>query len=393
MEAQAVIEEKDIILILEDNDPVLEGFKQWYEDASINIELVLCKDYSQYEAKINDPKVKNRIKCLVMDLSNNKEEEISTTYKSVSYIKQQHKENRIPIFIHSGFLENFSELEDKGTVFKIPKSKESIGVIGNSIKTMHESGFLNIFSHGGTLESKIMSEIHHAFVNQFKGKEIEEIIKSISKASKENIENRTQEVFERIALRAVYQNAISNTENKEGVKVNSIEHYYRRTDMHKVWTGDIFINKNTSIKEMLFVATPRCNLSNRNFEKLLFFKINEIREDQKNSFISKKDPHKETGETKGGKQLRASITDDVTNPNIGERFRFLPKTPQFEGGFVDVRNCITISEEDFLFSYDYVISLVDDLTNDVIRKAAAYLLRGGISDTAFDEAIFYFEES
>jgi len=393
MEKHAELEVNDIVLILEDKDPVLEGFKQWHEDAAIKLDLVVCKDYEQYEEKIKDPKIKGRIKCLIMDLSNNKEEEAGKTYKSVGYIKKQYEENRIPIFIHSGFLDNFSELEDKGTVFKIPKNKDSIGLIGNSIKTMHESGFLNIFSHGGSLENKIMSEIHNAFVSQFKGVEIEEIIKSISKASKDNIESRTQEVFERIALRAVYQNTISNTENKEGVKVNSIEHYYRRSDKHKFWTGDIFICKDHSKNEMLFVATPRCNVSNGNFEALLFFKINEIKEDQKNSFLSTKEPHKVTGETKGGKQLRTSITDDVTNSNIGERFRFLPKTPQFEGGFVDLMKCITISEEDFLANFSYVISLVDDLTNDVIRKAAAYLLRGGISDTAFDEALYYFEEA
>jgi GR25 family glycosyltransferase involved in LPS biosynthesis len=47
MEKQAVTEQKDIVLILEDNDTVSEGFKQWHEDAAINIELLVCKDYTQ----------------------------------------------------------------------------------------------------------------------------------------------------------------------------------------------------------------------------------------------------------------------------------------------------------------------------------------------------------
>jgi len=54
--------------------------------------------------------------------------------------------------------------------------------------------------------------------------------------------------------------------------------------------------------------------------------------------------------------------------------------------------CLTFSKDILNGEYDYIISLVDDLTNDVVRKAAAYMLRGGISDTAYEEAAYYFEE-
>ncbi len=387
---------KDIILILEDQETVIKAFEQWFEDNGLNVELLICKTYPEYEKNISDSKINSRVKCIIMDLSNNKEEETATKYKSTEYIKEQYHNNRIPIFIHSGFLENFTDLEDKGTVFKIPKDSTSIRSIGDSIKLMFESGFLNIFSFGGSIESKIMTEIHKAFLDQFKGKEIEEIIKSIKVASSENVNNRTKEVFERLALRAVYQNAISNKENKESVKVNSIEHYYRRTgsDKHLFWTGDIF-KKNTTngVLELVFIATPRCNISNKNFESVLCFKINLIREDQKSSFLSTKIDNKDTGETKGSKQLRTSITDDSTNAFVGERFRFLPKTPQFDGGFVDCMKCLTIEIEELEKGYEYVISLVDDLTNDVVRKAATYLQRGGISDTEYNEALYYFNEN
>ena len=67
----------------------------------------------------------------------------------------------------------------------------------------------------------------------------------------------------------------------------------------------------------------------------------------------------------------------------------MPKTPQFEGGFVDFVKCTTVKD---LENFEYVISLVDDLTNDVVRKLASYLLRGGISDTAYKEALYYFQQ-
>ncbi|MBK7633057.1 MAG: hypothetical protein IPJ13_01370 [Saprospiraceae bacterium] len=129
-------------------------------------------------------------------------------------------------------------------------------------------------------------------------------------------------------------------------------------------------------------------MSNKNYEQILLCEVNEISADQNTSFQSSKLENKTTGETKGTKQLRTSITDDVTNSFIGERFRFLPPSPQFKGGFVDYKKIITVSEDE-LRRYNLVISLVDDLTNDVVRKLASYLLRGGISDTAYDEALYY----
>ena len=381
----------DVVLILEDKEEIITGFLQWLEDSALELELVICRTYKEYEEKIIDVKIRERIKCIIMDLSNNKEEEISLTYKSTTYIQDQYNKNRIPIFIHSGFLENFRDLDDKGTVFKVSKDSKSISKIGRSIQLMYETGFLDIFPIGGTIETKIMAEIHSCFVKQFKKAEIQEIIKSIKESNPKNVKQRTQEIFERIALRAVYQNTISNLENKENVRVNAIEHYYRRTDIHKFWTGDIF--KNSQTNELLFVATPRCNISNKNFELLLFYKINPIKEDDLRNLQSEKLDNTKTNETKGEKQIRKSITDDVSVSTIGERFRFLPKTPQFCGGYVDCRNWITMTEEKFMESCNYIISLVDDLTNDVIRKAASYLLRGGITDTDYKEASYYFKIS
>ena len=51
-----------------------------------------------------------------------------------------------------------------------------------------------------------------------------------------------------------------------------------------------------------------------------------------------------------------------------------------------------MNPEQFLDENDYLISLVDDLTNDVVRKLSTYLLRGGIADTAYSEAVYYFQQ-
>ncbi|MEY4927884.1 MAG: hypothetical protein RI894_2320, partial [Bacteroidota bacterium] len=91
---------------------------------------------------------------------------------------------------------------------------------------------------------------------------------------------------------------------------------------------------------------------------------------------------------KGEDNLKKNITDN----KIGENLRFLPATPQFVGGFVNFVKIATISSEYLNDNYTYLISLVDDLTNDVVRKLSTYLLRGGISDTAYKEALYYLKE-
>lgn len=378
---------RNIVLLLEDDRKIIDPFIGYFTEKKLDAKLIVSENLPDYIQNFEENQ--DNVKCLVMDLNNQGGDADTSIKETIHQIRTHFENNRIPIFVHSGNLAYFTELDEKGTIIKKEKSRKSIGEIIDSIELMLNCGFLNIFSINGTLDQKIMSEIHSAFINQFKHNEIEEIIKSIQngKPGEADTADRIKEVFERIAIRAIYQNLINNDLEEKSVIVNTSEHYYRRTNTakHYFYTGDIFEDQDN---KMFFVATPRCNISNKNYEQVLLCEINEISADQNNSFQSPKEENKTTGETKGTKQLRTSITDDVTNSFIGERFRFLPPSPQFKGGFVDYKKIITVSEDE-LQRYNLVISLVDDLTNDVVRKLASYLLRGGISDTAYDEALYY----
>lgn len=368
------------IVLLEDDESIAERFQELFIDRQINIELKVCKDKNEYQTITSHNW--DLIICLIMDLNTKDQSmDMDIINSTIESIKDVYKNKRIPVFVHSANLDRFDDLAEKGTIIKKNKGPKSVTQITESIKLMLDSGFFDIFPANGTLDSKIMKEIHSAFINQFKPDEIENIIKSIQKSSPpEELLNRTQEVFERIALRSIYQNMISNNEDGSNVKFNSIEHYYRRTDLPQrlFYTGDIF--RDNTNGEKIFIATPRCNIVNNNFEQILVCSINEITQSQLDSFLNK-------NISKGEESLRKHITDN----NIGEKLRFLPSTPQFDGGFVDFVKCKTINPEDFQ-NYTYIISLVDDLTNDIVRKFATYILRGGISDTAYKEALYYFEE-
>lgn len=379
---------KVLVILLDDEASVLEGFRGMFQDLGIDIELRECGSPKAYESIIDDLDVRRRLRALILDLSNTPEEATTRQYKAAEYIQKEYEQNRIPIFIHSGNLAYYSDLQDRGTVFRIEKSKESIESICKSIQLMLESNFLNIFCSGGLLEAKIMHELHNAFVGQFKNREIEEIIKSIQTVHKNKFAERTGEVFERTAIRAVYENWVSakqlDGESYAEVKLNAIEHYYRRSSEYKYWTGDIFRRKQD--KTLCMVVSPRCNLAHNNLDELLLCRIDGIDEKKMEEFLNTK-KGKEAEETKGQQKLRKTIVDDLTQ--TGARFRFLPPTPQFEGGFVDCSRTFSMKPDEFLSEYELAITLSDELTNDVVRKLGSYLLRSGISETDFQEAHHY----
>lgn len=376
--------EKDIAILLEDDKEIRTGFENLFEDLGIEMELILCEKPEEYEEKMANPDIKNRLKVLIMDLSTLKREEETKVYKAAEFIEQEFSNNRIPIYIHSSNLHDYNEFEEKGTVFKKEKKKSSTAEICNDIKLLHDSGFLNLFSVGGDIETAIMNELHQAFITQFKNLEIKEIINSIINNTTGDSNNRVKEVFERIAIRSLYTNLMSAKSSKDNdsiteVKINSIEHYYRRTPSPEFWTGDVF--KNIQDETMSIILTPRCNIGHNNYKELLICGISPISGEQIKVFLKPS--------AKSLELFKKHITDDKL---VGDKCRFLPPSPQFSGGFVDFTTAVSINSDEFRESYTYLISLSDELTNDVSRKYASYMLRGGISETDFAESLYYLKD-
>lgn len=370
------------VVLLDDEEPIRKAFQGLFQDLEIGLELMTCKNYSEYNDLMENETLKERVKCLIMDLSNESEEFVSKAYQAHQLIKREYDENRIPIFIHSGNLEYYNEFKDEGTVFRVEKSGQSGETICETIKLMQDSSFLEVFCKNGYLESTIMTEIHAAFVSQFRADEIEKIIKSIQDVNSQNIQARVKEVFQRIAVRALYQNLMSTRSAENDtlkiVKLNAIEHFYRRTSSYPIWTGDIF--KESRTDEYCIVLTPRCDLENSNTQSLLLSEIVLLNDDKKGDFIKK-------GKGDGRGELDKHLIDNV----LGVSKRFIPKAPQFLGGFVEFKKIFTMSQETFLSKYERVISLSDEYTNDIVRKFSAYISRGGISVTEYDEARYYFK--
>jgi len=353
---------KGIIIHL-DNDvaQVIEPSKNLFDQLNIPIEYIGCSTTQELEELVKQHR--DNLKCIVFDLlDKDTDEQLKNPQKSSFYpaIQQIFSTLNVPIFIYSGYLENYEEFKYSGTVFKIDKGNENgFKAVSDKIKLFHDSGYLEIFCPNGILEKKLHSELHEAFVKQFVNNDaIQKIIEAIN-SSGENTVQRTQDVFSRIALRSLMgslmiDKSIQDVQFDE-VIINAIELYFRRINIEKtpVWTGDIFSNANGN---NCIVLTPRCDLASKKKENFLICRI--LKAEVK------------------GKDVLTFLRDNIKE----KKFRYLPATPFFEGGIIDLSEHYTILKKDFLNEFTYQISLLDDLTNEILAKFCSYLLRTSIPD-------------
>lgn len=367
-----------MILLFDDEKNIRNNFIKEIKAQGVDIDIVEAETKDDLKKKLSDTTLMSNAKVLIFDLSTSHEEAQSGKFEVLDVIQKYYDIYSLPIFIHSAFSHMVNGYEEVGTVFKVKKEANSITQIVTKLKEFHESDFLELFCPGGYLEKEIHKAIHKAFNFQFKGEEISQILASIKKANPDNYKERTVTVFERIAIRSLYQNLISakrlkDSDKVDEVKINAVEHYYRRTSDFPVWTGDIFSDNNGS---QVIILTPRCDINNGVCgDNFIICTISDLDQD-----IVKKIAN----------DVNRYLTD---NPQAsGIKHRFLVPAPNYKGGKIDLSKYSIMPMSYFTGEnpkYRYLISLSDELTNEIVRKLASYLLRGGISASEISEASFY----
>jgi hypothetical protein len=359
-----------IIMLLDDEEDNVKSFVHAFSQLDIELELKPYTAIEDFRRDMCDETIKPRIKAIIFDLVQNKKELGKDAFAVSEDIKKIFDTNRIPIFIHSAYLERYHDFEGKGTIFKIPKSGTSVAEICEKLKLFYESDFLNIFCPGGIIENAIMNELHNAFINQFYKDDIENIIKAIKGTGGVTYSERVIDVFKRISVRALMSRLVAPYFNEDGQleqrKLNAAEHYVRRISDFKIWTGDIFEKKDES--EKILILTPRCDIASKNKTNILACRI-----------IPGLPTTKE--------EMKKAMVDNVRD----KKYRYLPKTPLFEGGKVDLSTHMTIPSGEILTNYCYLISLSDELTNEITGKLCSYFMRTGISEIDEDELIHFFK--
>jgi len=240
------------IILFDDETATLDQFRQLFIDFEINNELITCSSLEDYRDKIKNNN--NELRALIVDLAKDKEETIKGDYEITNDLEKNFSLYRVPIFICSGNIKTYDGFLNKGTVFRMDKDRNSMRRICEIIKQFEASGFMEIFAQNGILEQKLISELHEVFTNQFKEDEINEIIESINKSDSKFNSKRIEEIFTRISIRALLNKFLSHPIDAaeiDPITVNAIEHYYRREDSRKFWTGDIFKHNNDGVLPLI----------------------------------------------------------------------------------------------------------------------------------------------
>lgn len=358
------------IIHLDNEEAILKQFKSLYDQSDIDLNLVSCQTIKEFEEKVQEKS--GQLRGLIFDLLSSepgKEELHEKDAEFLETIENSFAQINIPIFIYSGYLEAVNDKFDQhGTVFKIDKGAGPDEII-RLIKLFKDSGFLEVFSPGGKIEVELHKDLNKAFVTQFSNNsQIEEIINIISHNSEgEEFISRVEKVFKRMALGALFSDLRSPELGEDGKLnmdfANPVEHYIQRISAFEFWTGDIF--KNNEEEEYLIILTPRCNVASKKHDELLVCKVNI------NSFP------KDTSNRGKRDEISAALRD---NAKFSGYNRFIPPSPLFpSGGEVDFSTFSMVSKEMLSNDYHRLLSLSDELTNEILGKFGAYFFRTGIT--------------
>jgi hypothetical protein len=143
------------------------------------------------------------------------------------------------------------------------------------------------------------------------------------------------------------------------------------------WTGDIWQTINEPNNHIILLS-PRCDIAQAKLENLIVCQIDSNEGDLAALGKDKK---------KRLQNLESLLRDNV----LGKAIRHLPKSPVFAGGKVDLSKHKTILKSQLAPDYKYIVTLSDDLTNEILGKFAYYFLRTGINTISAEEFNQYLE--
>lgn len=367
---------KGVVIHL-DNDikGILEPAKSLFDQMDFDLDYIICNSKEEFKTKISENNLK--IKSIIFDLLSQEprtEEIVQYDPEFLEEIESSFMNFNVPVFIYSGYLNAVDgKFTNNGTVYKFDKAKNDIETIFNKIKFFSESGFIDVFSPNGIIETEINKELNTSFTKQFsKNTEIESIINSILDSvdgDQEKKKDRVKTVFKRIAIKSLSSDLLAPVADDED-KVHPIEHFYKRQSNLKFWTGDIWKHKKDSIN--VIILTPRCDVSKKNLVNLMFCSIKGLPK-----------PIKTTGNKE---EVKKNLNNYLTDNLQGKSQRYIPQNIFFpEGGLLELKDHNTLKKEQFFTEYEYIITLSDDFTNEIIGKFAYYFLRTGITTINDDE--------
>jgi len=358
------------IIFFDDDKDIINQFEELISESDFSV--IKYNDIESLRTDLSIPQNLFNVKVLIFDLARSKAENGSAKeFEILQDIHEKFHNYRLPIFIHSAFANDIDQFRNKGTVWKVEKSGNSLLRLVEIINKLHQSGFLDTFMPNGIVEQQLFAELHKSFTEQFRDGEIEKIINSVQETNGTQFRDRSIQIFRRIAIRSLMSEILSPVIS-ENEGVNPIEHYYRRISKLDFWTGDIIRKKDGT--EFFLVLTPRCNVQNDINILVCPIEIGDF---------------PPINNSKGRDAVGYALTD---KPEVSGYNRYLPPSPIFEGGKVLLSKYLLIDRNQLKHEFDLLVTLSDELTNELLGKFGSYFFRTGITPWSKTETIAHMKD-
>ncbi|TSJ47716.1 hypothetical protein [Fluviicola chungangensis] len=365
------------IIHIDSDQKILDDSKRLFEQVISDINYITIDNQTSFKSEIEQAINDGSLKAVIFDLvgkTAGAQELVEGDAEFLNEIEVAFQSYNIPIFIFSASIHLIEDrFNNSGTIYKIDKAEDFKEKVIDPFEMLLSSGFIDVFCPKGILETELHKDLNLAFTKQFfTGEQIRQLISGINSTGT-NID-RVQKVFKRIAIRSLLSTLLEPETDENGkIKpefLNPIEHYIQRINSFEFWTGDILEKKDKS--ELLLILTPRCNVASKSLDELLVCKI-----------LPNEFPKEIANRTEKDK-IGYALTD---KPEIAGYDRYLPPSALFGGGKVILSAYKMVPKTSLTADYERIISLSDELTNEILGKFGSYFFRTGINPWSKEETI------
>lgn len=360
------------LLIVEDDSGVIEIYnRDIYSYNKGNIEIIINatiisdKDEALRILKNSD----NIFDGAIIDLDLKQSGGADSSGNEV--IKEVKDNLRFPVFVISGTSHNLEEtLREETTFFKVRNRDSEFNFI-EELVVIYKTGITEILNRKGIIENYITSIFWNHLSNS---------LELWTNDSKRNPEEKQRSLLRYTLLHL--QEYLEITEDSEFENYHPSEIYITPVIKPSVFTGDIV--QNIEDLSNYIVLTPSCDLAQSKAKDILLASIETIKytiAGEKINIIKKEDADPDR-HTEAQLDLKKIIHNSFSN-----KYHFLPKYKDIEGGLVNFQKLYSIRVKDFENKYKRIASINGSFTKDIVARFSYYYSRQGSPDFETEEII------
>jgi len=292
-------------------------------------------------------------------------------------IKEVKQNLRFPVFVISGTAHNIENgLNEETSFFKVRNRDDDFDFI-EEITSIYDTGITEILNRKGTIE-KYITEIFWRHLSNSLNLWVSDKTRSPEGKQKSLLRYTLSHLQEYLEI----------TEDSDFENYHPSEIYITPVIKPRVFTGDIVVNKASG--NHYIILTPSCDLAQSKAKDILLVDI----ESPNSGLMGEK-----ISIIKKGKGTKEQIDDShsilrrIIRNNYSNKYHFLPKYSDIDGGLINFQKLTSIKVKTFESDFDRVASVNGNFTKDIVARFSYYYSRQGspdfISDEIFESLIGY----